>query len=745
MPLTKLQFRPGINREITSYSNEGGWDDCDKVRFRFGFPEKIGGWEKRSSNSFLGSCRSLIPWVTLNNTHLIGVGTSTKYYIDQGGGFNDITPIRTSNLLNRNTTFNVLGTSCTGSVGEVTKNENQVYPDGVSGTGDVGTAYVSTGGDVVVVVGTDAEELPYAEGFVGEVTLGGDVYASVSVSVTGISASTSVDSVASSQETVTFTDDISLSATNGSSTITATVNAAHGALPGAFFTMRGAVGLGGNITAAVLNQEYPIDSVPTSTTFTFAARAAGTSIQSITVDGQLDPTLVSASASDTGDGGDAIEVDYQINVGLDTAVGGSGWGAGSWSRSGWGSSSNAPIITNQLRLWSNDNFGEDLLINARDGGIYYWDSFVSSGQGGPSFDQRAVAISELSGASGAPTVAKQVLVSDRDRHVIAFGCDPVDNIGTQDPMLIRFSDQESVADWTPTATNTAGDLRLGSGSEIIRAIETRQQILVFTDTTLYSMQYLGAPYTFGVGAISENISIFGPNAVVAIDDSVFWMGNSEFYSYTGQVEILPCTVRSFVYDDLNVSQGLKVCAALNSKNSEVWWFYPSANSEINDRYVVYNYAENLWYYGTMERTAWIDHGVFDNPIAASPDHYLYTQEFGLDDGSTYPPSPVNAYISSSPIDMGEGQQFTFIRRLLPDVSFRNSVDTAPSVDITTRVRNSTNSTFLATTTSPIGTATEQVHLRLRGRQFSVRVASDELGVTWRLGSLRYDVQPDGSR
>jgi len=587
--------------------------------------------------------------------------------------------------------------------------------------------------------------LPYAQGFVGEVTLGGDVYASVLASVTGVSASTSVNSVASSQETVTFTDDISLSATNGSSTITATVNEAHGAVAGDFFTLRGAVGLGGNMTANVLNQEYPIDSVPTPTTFTFTARAANTSISSITVDGQLDPIPVFANASDTGDGGGAIEADYQISVGLDAAVAGAGWGAGSWSRGTWGSSSNAPIVTNQLRLWSNDNFGEDLLINVRDGGIYYWDSFVTPGQLSPSFGQRAVALDQLSGASGAPTIAKQILVSDRDRHVIAFGCDPVDSIGTQDPMLIRFSDQESVTDWTPTATNTAGDLRLGSGSEIVRAVETRQQILVFTDTTLYAMQYLGAPYTFGVGAISENISILSPNAVVAIDDAVFWMGNAEFYSYTGQVERLPCTVRDFVYENFNTSQGLKVCAALNSENSEIWWFYPSASSENNDRYVVYNYIENAWYYGTMARTAWTDHGVLGNPIAASPDHYLYTQELGFDDGSTSPPSAINAYISSSPIDMDEGQQFSFIRRLLPDVSFRNSAESAPTVDITTRVRNSTNSGFLATTTSTIGTATEQVHLRLRGRQFSIQVESDQTGVTWRLGSLRYDVQPDGSR
>ena len=630
MPLAKFQFRPGINREITNYSNEGGWFDGDKIRFRFGYPEKIGGWERKSSKSFLGFCRALHPWVTLSNEQYIGVGTSLKYYIERGGGYNDITPLR-------------------------------------------------------------------------DTTAAGDV---------------------------TF------AATDGSSTLTVT-DVAHGAVAGDFVTFSGAVSLGGQITAAILNQEYEIDSIVDADTYTITARAVAT-VEAITINGQYTPTPVAADSSDSGDGGAAVIGAYQINVGLDTAVSGAGWGVGTWSRGAWGSASNQPIVTNQLRLWSHDNFGEDLLMNVRDGGIYYWDS--SAG-----LSTRAVALSTLSGANATPTIAKQVLVSDRDRHVIAFGCDPEATPGTQDPLTIRFSSQESLTDWAATATNTAGELRLGSGSEIVRAVETRQQILVLTDTTLYAMQYLGPPFTFGVGAISENISILSPNAVVAIDDAVFWMGNSEFYAYTGRVENLPCSVRDYVFDDFNQDQALKVTAALNSANTEIWWFYPSAASENNDRYVVFNYGEKAWYYGELSRTAWIDRGIFDNPIAASTDHYLYLQEIGFDDGSTNPASAISAYVQSSPIDIGDGQQFMFISRLLPDLSFLNSTAASPTATFTTAVRNYQQGSFSASTASTFTPSTEQFFLRLRGRQMTMRVGSDGLGTTWRLGSPRYDLRPDGRR
>jgi hypothetical protein len=631
MPLTKLQFRPGINREITSYSNEGGWFDGDKIRFRFGFPEKIGGWQRLGNSTFLGSCRALHVWRTLGLETYLGVGTHLKYYVEYGQGYYDVTPIRR-----------------TTSAGAVT-----------------------------------------------------------------------------------------FAATDGSSVLTVT-DGTHGAVAGDFVTYTDAVSLGGDITAAVLNQEYQIASIVDSSTYTIVARAVA-SLSQITIDGAYTPTPVVANASDTGDGGAGVIGAYQINIGLDTSVFGTGWGAGPWSRGAWGSAATIDLIKDTLRLWMHDNFGEDLVLNVMNGGIYYWDS-----SGGLS-NNRAVAISDLAGANTSPTVATQIMVSDVDRHVIAFGCDPVDNPGVQDPLLIRFSSQESVTDWNPTALNTAGDLRIGSGSKIIVAVETRQQTIVFTDTSLHAMQYLGPPFTFGIQKISENITIQSPNAAVAVDDRIFWMGRNEFYLYEGTVNRLPCTVRDYVFNDINFDQAEKVFAAANTANSEIWWFYPSANSSENDRYVSFNYLEQAWSYGNLARTAWLDRGVEQLPIAANTDKRLYNHEIGFDDGSTVPASPIEAFVQSSPIDLGDGEQFVFMRRLIPDMDFRNSTAETPSVDVTTRIRNFNGGNYLRTTTSTVNGDTEQVHLRLRGRQFSMRVASDGEGVGWRLGSMRYDLRPDGRR
>jgi hypothetical protein len=631
MPLTKLQFRPGINREITSYSNEGGWFDGDKIRFRFGFPEKIGGWQRLGNSTFLGSCRALHIWRTLGLETYLGVGTHLKYYVEYGQGYYDVTPIRR-----------------TTSAGAVT-----------------------------------------------------------------------------------------FAATDGSSVLTVT-DGTHGAVAGDFVTYTDAVSLGGTITADVLNQEYQIASIVDSSTYTIVARAVA-SLSQITIDGAYTPTPVVANASDTGNGGAGVIGAYQINIGLDTSVFGTGWGAGPWSRGAWGSAATIDLIKDTLRLWMHDNFGEDLVLNVMNGGIYYWDS-----SGGLS-NNRAVAISDLAGANASPTVATQVMVSDVDRHVIAFGCDPVDNPGVQDPLLIRFSSQESVTDWNPTALNTAGDLRIGSGSKIIVAVETRQQTIVFTDTSLHAMQYLGPPFTFGIQKISENITIQSPNAAVAVDDRIFWMGRNEFYLYEGTVNRLPCTVRDYVFNDINFDQAEKVFAAANTANSEIWWFYPSANSSENDRYVSFNYLEQAWSYGNLARTAWLDRGVEQLPIAASTDKRLYNHEIGFDDGSTVPASPIEAFVQSSPIDLGDGEQFVFMRRLIPDMDFRNSTAETPSVDVTTRIRNFNGGNYLRTTTSTVNGDTEQVHLRLRGRQFSMRVASDGEGVGWRLGSMRYDLRPDGRR
>lgn len=636
MPLTKLQFKPGVNRETTSYTNEGGWYDVDKVRFRFGMPEKIGGWEKFSGFSYLGTARAMHPWVALDNSRYVGLGTSLKYYINQDGGlYNDITPIRTT----------------------------------------------------------------------------------------------------------TAAGDVTFAATNGSSTITVT-DTNHGAVVNDFVTFSGAVSLGGNITAGVLNQEYYVVSVIDDNNYTITARTAGTSLQDITVDGVLTPTEVNADASDTGNGGSACVGAYQVNVGLDTSTVGAGWGVGFWGRGTWGSAASTPVVTSTLRVWTHDNFGEDLLINVRNGDIYYWDK--TSG-----LSSRAVELASLAGANATPTIAKQILVSDRDRHIIAFGCDTEANPGVQDPLAIRFSSQESLTDWAATATNTAGELRLGSGSEIVMAVETRQQILVFTDDSLYAMQYLGPPFTFGVNHISENITTMGPLCAAAVEDNVFWMGLNEFYVYGGTVQRLPCTVRDYVFDNINLNQREKIAAATNTAFSEVWWFYPSSGSEVNDRYVVYNYQQQVWYYGTLPRTAWMDRGIFDQPIAAGPGNYLYRQETGFDgDGSA-----ITAYIESSQVDIGDGDQFAFIKRLIPDLTFRDSTASNPSANFTIKTRNFPGGNYLQSTESavtksasvPVEQFTDQVHLRLRGRSFAMRIESDDAGVGWRLGSPRLDIRPDGRR
>jgi hypothetical protein len=622
MALTKLQFRPGINRDISSYSNENGWLDGNKVRFRFGFPEKIGGWEKYSGSSFLGTARGLHNWVALDGNIFLGIGTSLKYYIEQGLGFNDITPIR-------------------------------------------------------------------------ETTSAGDV---------------------------TF------SATNGSSTITVT-DTGHGAVQNDFVTFSGAVSLGGNVTAAVINQEYQIASVPTSNTFTIVAKDTSGS-------------TVTASASDSGNGGGSTVGAYQINVGLDNMVGGTGWSAGTWGRGTWNSSASV-TVEGQLRLWSHDNFGEDLLINPRDGGVYLWDKTNGT-------ETRAVEVSTVTGASDAPTVAKQILVSDSDRHVIAFG---TNTIGTsvQDNLLIRFSDQESAVNWTPTTTNTAGSLKIGSGSRFVTALQTKREILVWTDTSLHSMTFIGPPFTFGIQQLASNITIIGPNAAVAVEDTVFWMGRDNFYVYNGATSQLPCNVKEKVFFDFNTDEEDKVFAGVNSNFNEIWWFYPSASATENDSYVVYNYGEKLWYYGTLSRTAWLDRGIKEFPIATGG-NYLFNHEKGYDDDG----SAMTSEIESSQMDIAEGEQFIFINRIIPDLTFNGSTASSPGADFTLKTRNFPGATYSTTdtetvtrtatsTTVPFEQFTNQAFVRLRGRSFAFKISSSGSGVRWRLGSPRVDFRSDGKR
>lgn len=628
MPLTKLQFRPGINRDITSFSNEGGWVDCDRVRFRLGYPEIIGGWEKYTSETYVGTARGLFNWSALDGSNLLGLGTESKYYIEEGQQFYDITPIRK-----------------------------------------------------------------------------------------------------------TSTNSITFAATDGSSTITAT-DSNHGAVTGDHVTISGAVSLGGNITAAVLNQEYEITSAPTSNTYTFEAK-------------NTSGATVTANASDSGNGGSGVDGVYQINSGLANGVGGTGWGAGTWGRGTWGSAASVGVTT-QLRLWSHDNFGENLIINPRDGAIYYWIK-------GDGFSTRAVEIGTIGGANETPLIAKQILVSDVDRHVIAFGTNPVGS-STQDPLLIRFSDQENVLDWNPTATNTAGDLRIGTGSQFVKAVETKREIVIFTNSSVHSMQFIGSPFTFGIQPLASNITIMGPNAAVAVEDAVFWMGKQNFYLYDGKTQQLPCSVTEHVFFDFDFDQFEKVYAAVISEFSEVIWFYTSNTNSLanggtgeNDRYVIYNYAENIWYYGDLGRTAFIDRGIRDFPIGAA-DNYLYNHESGYtDDGAA-----LVASIESSPIDMGEGDQFTFIRRIIPDFTFTGSTNTDPTVSVTLQSNNFPGGNYLqsevaqvdrtvTSTTVPFEKYTDKADVRLRGRAFSIKVDSSSVGTRWRLGSPRVDMRADGKR
>lgn len=705
MPLAKLQFRPGVNRETTSYTNEGGWFDIDKVRFRFGLPEKIGGWLKTSATYFLGTCRALHPWVSLGGDRYLGVGTHLKYYINEGGGYNDITPIRTTTAAG-DVTFQAAANTLSANVaaGDTT------IP--LTST----TNFPTSGGRIKI----NSEIITYA-------AVSGNNLVGCLRGQNGTTAAAHSSTDAVTCATLTVTD------------------ANHGALDNDFVTFSGASTLGDQITANVLNQEYQITAVVNSNTYQIEARTVST-ISSITTSSGINSTYVFATSSDSGSGGASVVGAYQINTGLDTTITGNGWGAGTWSRGTWGSGSALNVAGQTLRIWSHDNFGEDLLINVRDGGVYYWDKTNS-------LSTRAVALSALAGANAAPTIAKKVLVSDRDRHVIAFGCDPENAIGTQDPLLIRFSSQESVTDWAATATNTAGDLRLGSGSQIVNAIETRQQIVVFTDTSLYAMQFLGPPFTFGINTISENVTIAGPLAAIAVEDNVFWMGQEEFYIYTGAVQVLPCTVRDYVFSNMNTDQMEKVTAATNTAFSEVWWFYPSANSDECDRYVVFNYQQQVWYYGTLSRTCWLDRGVEAIPVAASTDHSLYFHETGFDDGSVEPALPIAAYIESSQMSIAEGDQFVFLRRLIPDLTFRDSTAASPMATFTLKTRNFPGGTYLQTDSQnvtktasiPIEQFTNQVFVRLRGRSFAFRIDSDGLGVTWRLGSPRVEVQPDGMR
>ena len=616
MPLKKLTLRPGVNKENTRYTSENGWYECDKVRFRQGTPEKIGGWTRISASTFLGVCRSLWNWVTLQSENLIGVGTHLKFYIERGGIYNDITPIR-----------------------------------------------------VTTTLGTDP--------FTG----------------------------------------------NGTTTVTVTAPS-HGGITGDFVTFSGVTGT----YASVLNAEFQITVV---------------NVNSYTI---TTPSVVAAGAT----GGSAVSAAYQINVGPEIEVPLTGWGAGTWGTGPW--SIGVPSTTRtSIRLWSQGNFGEDLIFGPRRGSMYYWDNTTGVAT-------RAVELSTLSGASGVPVIQNKIFISDINRFVFALGCNEIGS-SVIDPMLIRWSDQESAVDWTPAATNQAGSLRLSDGSEIITAIQARQELVVFTDSAVYSLQYLGAPDVWGAQILGSNISILSPNALAIGSGVVYWMGVDKFYAYDGRIQTLPSDLRRHVFGDFNQSQAGQVFAGTNEGFNEVWWFYCSANSTTIDRYVVYNYLEKIWYYGTLARTAWLDSGLQDYPIGATYLGNLVQHENGVDDNATGTPAAINAYIESAEFDIEDGQNFGFVWRMLPDVTFVGSTANNPSLTMTLipmkgagsgfnnpqSLGGSSSAAVTRTATVPIEQFTNIVYIRVRGRQLIMKAESNALGVTWQLGSPRIDVRMDGRR
>tara|TARA_R110000751_G_scaffold10438_6_gene38229 strand:- start:2690 stop:4570 length:1881 start_codon:yes stop_codon:yes gene_type:complete len=626
MPLSKFQLRPGIDREGTSYDTEGGWFDVNLVRFNKGRPQKVGGWRKANDTTFSGTCRALHAWVSLAGTRYLGLGTTCKYYIEEGGTtFTDITPIR-----------------------------------------------LTTGNN-----------------------------------------------------------EISFAAANGSSVLTVT-DTAHGAVVGDFVTYSGCASLGGLIVASVLNQEYEINGVTSVNVYTITAK-------------NTSGVTVTANSSDSGNGQGTVVGAYQINCGLDVYVNSTGWGVSTWGDSTWGSSSSI-TEAGQLRLWTHDHFGQDLIINPRAGGVFYWSEseFTSNSQ------IRAVNLSTKTGANLVPTVGLQTLVSNTDRHVIVLGADPIVGgvrTGVIDPMLIAFSDQENALDFEPLTTNTAGDLRLDEGSLIVGAVKSRQEVLIWTDTALYSMQFIGPPYTFGINLLNNDSGLASPNAAVNTPPGVFWMGQENFYTYNGSVQKVPCNVLSYVFDDFNDGQIFKVVGFSNSKFDEVGWFYCSSNSLEIDRYVMYDYVYKIWTYGQLSRTAWLDEGIVNYPRATSS-NYLYQHEFGYnDDGSPM----TNVFIESSDFDIGEGEQFAFLSKIIPDVKFLNNGESG-LVNLVLKTRNFPGDSLTTNSTNAIASTTQQAHIRGRARQAVIRLESDDTNTNssnndtgWRLGATRIDVKSDGRR
>ena len=657
MPLQKLQLKPGINRESTTLANEGTWFEMDKVRFRSGFPEKIGGWlvDTGSANttggalapptgSYWGVCRSLFNWITLAGFNLMALGTHLKYYLQQtaNGTFYDITPLANTSTV-------------------------------------VSSAFTTVNSSTTVVIN----------------------------------------------------------------------DAGHGAQTGDFVTISGVVGAVNGIPASALNREFRITYL-TSSTYEI---------------------VVSAPATSSGTTG-AATFEYQIGIGNDIYTTGVGWGAGGWGGvtpgfpdTGWGSPAPAGLgIGSQLRLWSEDSYGDYLVMNPRGGALYMWVPAAS-----PATYYRAQILSSSNANtqdgqqywltdSSCPTVANIVATSDTSRFVIALGCNEVGSTAI-DPMLVRWSDQEDYKVWAPSATNQAGSYRLSIGSYIVAELQSRQEILIWTDAALYSMQYLGPPYVWGFNILADNISIAAPNSVATAANITYWMGTDKFYMYSGRVETLYCPLRQYIFGDINMDQSYQFFAGTNEGYNEIWFFYCSANSNVIDRYVIYNHLEKIWSYGNLERTAWLDTSLRQHPTAAGYDGKLIYHENGVDDGLTNPPSPISAYIQSADFNIGDGHNFGYVWRMIPDVTFDGSYVNNPEVTFTLRPRQNPGANYSPSESGDVASTqnyqnqrnyivqqfSEIIYTRVRGRQMAFRISSEGLGVQWQLGVPSVDVRPDGRR
>ena len=646
MPFIKLQFKPGVNRDQTDYSNEGGWWECDKIRFRSGYPEKIGGWQKATPNPFNGVCRQMWNWITTFSDNFLGMGTNTKLYIEAGGYFNDITPLR-----------------------EV--NPTLSSPD---------------------------------------------------------------------------TDNCVYTSTTTPTLVTITLSAVHNAQSGNYVTISGVTGTIGGIPASQINGNHLIT---VTDTYSFTIEVTG-------------PVTSNVSGS----GGTAISISFEIDTGNPIAIGGYGWGTGTWGRNAWGLGSTSPIIQPQ-RDWWLDNFDNDLVANIRNGPGYWW-ARGSSTDPSVALATRAISLEDFATSEGydpayVPVKIMQLLVSQQDKHLIAFGAVPYNSTAAADfdPLLIRWASQDSPGEWEPTATNSAGFLRISRGSKIIRALPTRQEILVWTDTNLYTLQFLGTTDVFGLQEYADNISVASPRCMASAANITYWMGQDKFYAYTGRVETLPCTLRNHVFQNLNYNQAAQIICGTNEQWNEVWWFYPTADSDYNNAYVVYNHLEKIWYYGTIDRTAWLDTPLRQYPQAANTpvssdnqgnivvsDGHTYNHEDGIDDDV----DPMVSYIQSSDFDLGDGDNFMLCRRMIPDIGFNGSTANEPEVTLQVRTRNFPGSslTNYASDTKPVietsvDVYTDQVFMRARARQMAIKVQSENLGVQWQLGAPRLDAREDGRR